>query len=209
MAVTAADLGRSARRETPRSSHASWEPPATRVDPVVTLRKQARRRVPELVPIRHGRMLASPFAFFRGAAAVMAADLAGTPVSGIHVQLCGDAHLANFGGYAAPDRKLVFDLNDFDETLPGQWEWDVKRLAASANVAARDLGFEASDRRDAVTSAVRSYRVAMRGFAEMRTLDVWYARQEVETLFERWGVRKEGRKALVKARGKTILRAFE
>jgi uncharacterized protein (DUF2252 family) len=208
MAATAADLGRAARRETPRSSHASWEPPATRVDPVVTLRKQARRRVPELVPIRHGRMLASPFAFFRGAAAVMAADLAGTPVSGIHVQLCGDAHLANFGGYAAPDRKLVFDLNDFDETLPGPWEWDVKRLAASANVAARDLGFEASDRRDAVTSAVRSYRVAMRGFAEMRTLDVWYARQEVETLFERWGVRKEGRKALEKARGKTSLRAF-
>src|SRR3954467_11308151 len=115
MAVTD-ETGRAARTAVPRSSHAVWEPPANRVDPVVILRKQARRRIPELVPIRHGRMLASPFAFFRGAAAVMAADLASTPVTGIHVQLCGDAHLANFGGYAAPDRKLVFDLNDFDET---------------------------------------------------------------------------------------------
>jgi uncharacterized protein (DUF2252 family) len=209
MAVTAADLGRAARSETPRSSHAHWEPPANRVDPVVILRKQARRRVPELVPIRHGRMMASPFAFFRGGAAIMAADLADTPVTGIRVQLCGDAHLANFGGYAAPDRKLVFDLNDFDETLPGPWEWDVKRLAASVAVAARDLGFDASDRRHAVLRAVLSYRETMREFAEMRTIDVWYARLEVEELLERWSVRSsDQRKALEKARGKTSLRAF-
>jgi len=209
MAVTAADLGRAARSETPRSSHASWDPPAHRVDPVVILRKQARRRVPELVPIRHGRMLASPFAFFRGAAAVMAADLASTPVTGIRVQLCGDAHLANFGGYAAPDRKLVFDLNDFDETLPGPWEWDVKRLAASVAVAARDRGFSVADRREAVTRAALSYRETMRQFADMRTLDVWYARLEVEELFARWSVPGGGqRKALEKARSKTSLRAF-
>lgn len=209
MAVTAADLGRAARRETPRSSHASWDPPANRVDPVVILRKQARRRVPELVPIRHGRMLASPFAFFRGAAAVMAADLAVTPVTGIRVQLCGDAHLANFGGFAAPDRKLVFDLNDFDETLPGPWEWDVKRLAASIAVAGRDRGFSVADRREAVARAVLSYRETMRQFADMRTLDVWYARLEVEELFARWSVRGgEQRKALEKARAKTSLRAF-
>jgi uncharacterized protein (DUF2252 family) len=210
MAVTAADLGRSARSETPRSSHAAWAPPANRMDPVVILRKQARRRVPELVPIRHGRMLASPFAFFRGAAAVMAADLSHTPVTGIRVQLCGDAHLANFGGYAAPDRKLVFDLNDFDETLPGPWEWDIKRLAASVAVAARDLGFTAGDSREAVKRAVLSYRETMREFADMRTLDVWYARLEVEDLFARWSVRgSEQRKTLDKARGKTSLRAFE
>ncbi len=209
MAVTATDLGRAARSETPRSSHALWEPPVNRVDPVVILRKQARRRVPELVPIRHGRMLASPFAFFRGAAAVMAADLSATPVTGIQVQLCGDAHLANFGGYAAPDRKLVFDLNDFDETLPGPWEWDVKRLAASVAVSARDLGFAVADRRAAVTRAVLSYRETMREFAEMRTLDVWYARLEVEDLFARWSVRgTEQRRALEKARAKTSLRAF-
>src|SRR3954469_3391289 len=209
MAVTAGELGRAARRETPRSSHAVWVAPANRVDPVVMLRKQARRRVPELVPIRHGRMLASPFAFFRGAAAVMAADLSSTPVTGMRVQLCGDAHLANFGGYAAPDRKLVFDLNDFDETLPGPWEWDLKRLAASVAVAARDLGFAAADRREAVTRAVLSYRETMREFADMRMLDVWYARLEVEDLFARWSVRgSEQRKTLEKARGKPSLRAF-
>src|SRR5215813_13421421 len=209
MAVTAVDLGRAARSETPRSSHALWEPPANRVDPVVILRKQARRRVPELVPIRHGRMLASPFAFFRGGAAIMAADLAGTPATGIRVQCCGDAHLANFGGYAAPDRKLVFDLNDFDETLPGPWEWDVKRLAASVAVAARDRGFSEADQREAVLRALLSYRETMREFADMRTLDVWYARLEVEELFARWSVKSsEQRKALDKARAKTSMRAF-
>jgi uncharacterized protein (DUF2252 family) len=209
MAVTATDLGRAARSETPRSSHAHWEPPANRVDPIVVLRKQARRRVTELVPIRHGRMLVSPFAFFRGAAAIMAADLAETPVTGIRVQLCGDAHLANFGGYAAPDRKLVFDLNDFDETLPGPWEWDLKRLAASVAVAARDRGFTAADSRAAVLRAALSYLETMREFADMRTLDVWYARLEVEELFARWSVRgNEQRKTLEKARAKTSMRAF-
>ena len=208
MAVTD-ETGRAARSAVPRSSHAVWEAPANRVDPVVMLRKQARRRVPELVPIRPGRMLTSPFAFFRGAAAVMAADLASAPVTGMRVQLCGDAHLANFGGYAAPDRKLVFDLNDFDETLPGPWEWDLKRLAASVAVAARDLGFAAADRREAVTRAVLSYRETMREFADMRMLDVWYARLEVEDLFARWSVRgPEQRKTLEKARGKTSMRAF-
>jgi len=200
MAVTAADLGRSARSETPRSSHASWDPPAHRVDPVVILRKQARRRVPELVPIRHGRMLASPFAFFRGAAAVMAADLAGTPVTGIRVQLCGDTHLANFGGFAAPDRKLVFDLNDFDETLPGPWEWDIKRLAASIAVAARDRGFSVADRREAVTRTALSYRETMRQFADMRTLDVWYARLEVEELRTALGTLTEEQQQVVMLR---------
>jgi uncharacterized protein (DUF2252 family) len=139
----------------------------------------------------------------------MAADLAATPVTGIRVQLCGDAHLANFGGYAAPDRKLVFDLNDFDETLPGPWEWDVKRLAASVAVEARDRGFAVADRREAVTRAVLSYRETMREFADMRTLDVWYARLEVEELFARWSVRGgEQRRTLEKARAKTSLRAF-
>src|SRR3954453_17415008 len=123
--------GKAARSEVPRSSHASWEAPEGRADPVAILEQQARSRVPELVPIRYGRMSASPFAFFRGPAAVMAADLATTPVSSLRVQACGDAHLSNFGAFAAPDRRLVFDLNDFDESLPGPWEWDVKRLAAS------------------------------------------------------------------------------
>src|SRR4051812_4764988 len=143
-------------------------------------------RTPELVPIRHGRMLASPFAFFRGAAAIMAADLADTPATGVTVQLCGDAHLSNFGAYAAPDRELVFDLNDFDETLPGPWEWDVKRLAASFAVAGRDRGLERDERRKAILTTLRSYREAMREFAEMRTLDVWYARLEVAQQFARW-----------------------
>jgi len=158
-------------------------------------------------------MLVSPFTFFRGAAAIMAADLAPTPTSGLRAQLCGDAHLSNFGGFAAPDRTLVFDLNDFDETLPGPWEWDLKRLAASLAVAGRDRGFEHGARADVVAAAVRSYRLAMRDFAGMRTIDVWYARQEVEPLFERWVKRADGGrrrldKALTKARAKDSMRAF-
>ena len=143
------------------------------------LLEQAADRVPELVPIRHGRMLASPFAFFRGAAALMAADLAETPQSGLTVQLCGDAHLSNFGGFASPARELVFDINDFDETARGPWEWDVKRLAASIAIAGRELGLTPAARRDAVESAVRSYREAMRRFATMRNLELWYARLDV------------------------------
>jgi uncharacterized protein (DUF2252 family) len=178
-------LGRSARRHSPRSGHAVWEAPPDRTDPIVTLQRQAETRAPELVPVRYGRMMRSPFAFFRGAAAIMAADLAGTVVTGLRAQLCGDAHLANFGAFAAPDRSLVFDLNDFDETLPGPWEWDVKRLAASLAVAGRDRGFDASRRRDVVLSGVRGYRGAMREFAAMRTIDVWYARLDVERQFAR------------------------
>jgi uncharacterized protein (DUF2252 family) len=185
-----------------------------RPDPVRVLQDQAETRQPMLVPIRHGRMLTSPFAFYRGGAAIMAADLAGTPVSGLTVQLCGDAHLENFGGFAAPDRQLVFDVNDFDETLPGPWEWDLKRLAASFAVASRDQGLGPDERAAAIRGAVAQYRVAMQGFAGMRTVDVWYARLELEQGLARWAQvagrarRKRLDKALEKARRKDSLRAF-
>src|SRR3954447_20618286 len=167
--------GRALRAEVPRSSHGDWAPASGRPDPITLLDEQARSRVEELVPIRYGRMADSPFAFYRGAAYVMASDLAGSPRSGIRVQLCGDAHLSNCGGFASPDRELVFDLNDFDETLPGPWEWDVKRLAASVEVAARARNFEQKERRRIVRGAVEAYRIAMRRFAGMRTLDTWYS----------------------------------
>ena len=180
---------------------------------------QARWRVPELVPIRYGRMAASPFAFFRGAAAVMASDLAGTPASGLRVQACGDAHLSNFGTFASPDRRLVFDLNDFDETAPGPWEWDVKRLAASFAIAGRENGFKAKQRREVVLTVVGNYREAMRGLASLSDLDVWYARLDVEALMASLGAevkRAAGKKAvkraernLLKARSKDNLRAFD
>jgi uncharacterized protein (DUF2252 family) len=206
--------GKAARGSAARSSHGEWAQPPQRQDPVAILEAQASTRIASLVPIRYERMLASPFAFFRGAAAIMAADLATTPISGLRAQLCGDAHLANFGGFAAPDRTLVFDLNDFDETLPGPWEWDVKRLAASLAVASRDRGFLPAARADVIGAAVRAYRLAMREFAGMRTLDVWYARQEVEPLFARWSERLDSAarrsldKTITKARGKDSLRAF-
>jgi uncharacterized protein (DUF2252 family) len=206
--------GKAARATAPRSGHAGWEPPAGRRSPVELLLEQSAERVPELVPIRHGRMLASPFAFFRGAAAVMAADLAHTPDSGLPVQLCGDAHLSNFGGFAAPDRELVFDMNDFDETARGPWEWDVKRLAASIAIAGRALGFPAAVRREAVEETVRSYREAMREFAAMRNLEVWYARLDVPGILDRVGDRasREQRSAFKRriagARGKDHLRAL-
>jgi uncharacterized protein (DUF2252 family) len=177
-----AAAGKAARTKVPRSSHGEWAPPARRRDPVKVLEDQARRRVQELVPIRYGRMLASPFTFFRGAAAIMAMDLAKTPESRLRVQACGDAHLSNFGVFAAPDRREVFDINDFDETLPGPWEWDVKRLAASFAIAGRDRDFTPKETRAAVLRTVRSYREAMREFAAMRNLDVWYARLDVDTL---------------------------
>src|SRR5690348_18346547 len=166
--------GRAARVECPRSSHAGFELTADR-DPVAILEAQAPSRVPELVPIRYGRMLVSPFTFYRGAAAVMAHDLAPTPRSGLRVQLCGDAHLSNVGGFASPERTLVFDLNDFDETLPGPFEWDLKRLAASFEIAGRDRDFTKAERTRAILNTVRSYREWMRKFAEARNLDVWYA----------------------------------
>jgi uncharacterized protein (DUF2252 family) len=179
------------------------------------LEDQAKSRVPELVPIRYGRMLASPFSFFRGAAAVMAMDLANTPQSGLQVQLCGDAHLSNFGVFAAPDRSLVLDVNDFDETLPGPWEWDVKRLAASFEIAGRDRDFTPKQTRAAVLETVHSYREAMREFAAMRNLDVWYARLDVDTLLadlakvadrERM---KAMHKDVKKAEKKNSLKAFD
>ena len=166
--------GRAARRRLPRRMHAGWEPAPDRPDPVGVLQAQAATREPDLVPIRYGRMLSSPFAFFRGSPAIMANDLAGMPTSGITVQLCGDAHLVNFGLFGSPERDLVFSLNDFDETLPGPWEWDVLRLAASVAVAARQNGCSRQEQHDAARLTVRSYREAMLGFAELPTLGLWY-----------------------------------
>jgi uncharacterized protein (DUF2252 family) len=163
-----------AREVVPRSSHGGWSAAANRPDPIALLEEQAETRVPSLVPIRHGRMLVGPFAFFRGGALIMAADLAATPVSGVHVQLCGDAHLSNFGVFGSPERKLLFDINDFDETLPGPWEWDVKRLAASFEIFGRERGFDADDRAEIVGACVGEYRLVMRRAAGMGTLEAWY-----------------------------------
>jgi uncharacterized protein (DUF2252 family) len=209
-----ADRGRTARAETPRSSHGDWQPASDRPDAVEVLVEQAVTRVPELVPIRYGRMLVSPFAFFRGAAAVMAADLATTPSTGLTVQLCGDAHIANFGGFAAPDRRMVFDLNDFDETLPGPWEWDVKRMAASVEIAGRDRGQSPERRAAAVQGTVQEYRTAMRMFAEEGNLEVWYARMDLQGLQDRFGADVEQADAarverkVAKAHRKNSLRAL-
>jgi uncharacterized protein (DUF2252 family) len=206
--------GKAARAEVPRSSHAEWTPPPGRPDPVALLEEQAKSRVRGLVPIRYGRMAASPFPFFRGAAYVMASDLASTPRSGLSVQLCGDAHLSNLGAFAAPDRRLVFDLNDFDETLPGPWEWDVKRLAASLEVAGREREFDAKTRRRIVTRAVAKYREVMRTSAAMRNVDVWNLRIDVEPLIARLRAgldRKAQKRAdrnIAKARAKDSLRAL-
>jgi uncharacterized protein (DUF2252 family) len=172
--------GKAARTAAPRFSHAAFHPGADRPDPVALLEEQAKTRVPELVPVRWGRMLVSPFAYYRGAALPMASDLARTPVSGLAVQACGDAHLSNFGIFGSPERRLVFDVNDFDETLPGPWEWDVKRLGASLEVAGRDNGFTGKQRREIVLAAVARYRQAMRKFAGMTHLDVWYTRADVD-----------------------------
>ena len=168
MTTASEQVGRSARQRAPRSAHAAWEAAPDRVDAIATLEHQAVTRTPELVPVRYGRMARSPFAFLRGAAAIMAADLAATPVTGLRAQLCGDAHLANFGAFAAPDRTLVFDLNDFDETLPGPWEWDVKRLVASFGVAGRERGLDEDTRRSVVMSAASRYRLTMRGAPSRR-----------------------------------------
>jgi uncharacterized protein (DUF2252 family) len=174
--------GKEARAAVPRDSHALFDPPPGRPDPVGLLEEQAKSRVPELVPIRRGRMMVSPFTFYRGAALPMASDLSHTPVSGLAVQACGDAHLSNFGIFGSAERRLVFDVNDFDETTPGPWEWDVKRLAASLEVAARGNGFGGKDRREIVTAAVASYRQAMRTFAGMTNLGVWYAHADLDEL---------------------------
>jgi uncharacterized protein (DUF2252 family) len=215
--LTVADrvaLGRDARSEVPRPAHAEFQPPAGRADPIDLLERQAQTRVPELVPIRYGRMLVSPFAFYRGAAKIMAYDLAGTSRSGLNVQCCGDAHLSNFGVFASPDRRLVFDINDFDETLPGPWEWDVKRLATSMLIAARDNGCRASVGDQAVLATVEAYRKTMREFATMEQLQVWYARLEIEALLQehapdlkRTAV-KRTQKGLAKARTRDSMSAF-
>src|SRR5262252_181462 len=174
--------GRAARRAAPRSEHGRWEAAPDRPDPVTLLEEQAATRVPELVPIRYGRMLASPFTFYRGAAAIMAADLAATPVSGVTVQLCGDAHLSNFGVFGTPERQLIFDINDFDETLPGPWEWDVKRMAASFEILGRFRGFSPDNRHAIVAAGVREYRERMRRAADMSTLGAWYDQLDADVL---------------------------
>ena len=176
--------GKESRERTPPSTHGKWVPGADRSDPIALLEEQDEAREPDLVPVRHGRMMVSPFTFYRGAAKIMAADLEHTPRAGLKVQLCGDAHLSNFGAFASPERQLLFDLNDFDETLPGPFEYDVKRLAASFTVAARNNGFGKADARDATLAAVRGYRETMAEFAEMSTMDVWYAHLSEATLME-------------------------
>jgi len=205
--------GRAARAAAPRTSHATIELEPAR-DPVGLLDADSPRRVQELVPIRYGRMLVSPFTFYRGAAAIMAHDLAGTSRSGLNVQLCGDAHLANFGVFASPERDLVFDLNDFDETLPGPFEWDVKRLAASFEIAGRNREFSAAERRAAVLAAVRGYREAMREFAAARNLDVWYSRLnalQLETELRKQRDKKAAKtlaRGAAKAQTKDSMKAF-
>ena len=176
------ERGREARRKVPRSAHAERTPADGRADPVALLDEQNADRVPWLVPVRHGRMMVSPFTFYRGAARIMAADLAGTPVTGLTVQACGDAHLSNFGAYASPERQLVFDVNDFDETLPGPWEWDVKRLAASLWIAAEHRGFSRATRLRIAKAGAESYQQAMARFADMATLELWYDRLTVDQL---------------------------
>jgi uncharacterized protein (DUF2252 family) len=206
--------GKQARAEVPRSQHATYEASSERPDPVDLLQHQALTRVPELVPIRYGRMLVSPFTFYRGAANIMAHDLARTPRSGMIVQCCGDAHLSNFGVFASPERRLVFDINDFDETLPGPWEWDVKRLAASMLIAARDNSFAVKDQDRIVLDTVRAYRTAMREFAAMPNLEVWYARLEIEPVLREFQSQfkpeqvKRTERALAKAQTRDSMSAF-
>ena len=206
--------GKAARNEAPRTSHAGWVPAESRPDPISLLEEQGASRVPELVPLRYGRMMVSPFTFYRGAALIMAADLATTPHSGLRAQICGDAHLSNFGVFASPERKAMFDINDFDETLPGPWEWDVKRLAASFEIAGRDRGFSSSDRRAAVAAGVAEYRLQMTRAAGMRHLDVWYTHIDADQLLGQLkssGTKKQLTKAkanLAKARTRDSMQAF-
>ena len=206
--------GKEARAHAPRSEQGDWEPAPDRADTVELLEEQAATRVPELVPIRYGRMLVSAFTFFRGAAYPMAADLASAPRTGLDVQLCGDAHLSNFGVFAAPDRRLTFSINDFDETLPGPFEWDVKRLVASFAVAGRDRGFGTKQRRSIDRKVVRSYREAMREFAALPNLDLWYARADLDQIGQEVARRasakqqKRFERNVEKAQSKHSLKAF-
>ncbi len=206
--------GKAARAAVPRASHAAFSPAPDRVDPLEVLERQATTRVPELVPIRYGRMLVSPFTFYRGAAMIMAADLAATPRSGLTVQCCGDAHLSNFGVFASPERRLVFDVNDFDETLPGPWEWDVKRLAASMMIAAVNNGYAVKDQERSVLATVEAYRSAMQSFAGMSNLAVWYAHLDIDEAVQNLGSQlkpamvKRTEKTLAKARTRDSMSAF-
>src|SRR6202451_1929476 len=205
--------GKAARSGAPRPSHAAFEPLSSRPDPLELLERQASTRLPDLVPIRYGRMLVSPFTFYRGAAMIMAHDLATTPHSGLTVQCCGDAHLSNFGVFASPERRLVFDLNDFDETLPGPWEWDVKRLAVSMLIAAQDNSFKAKDQQRIVLDTVAQYRTSMARFAGMKNLEVWYAAADIDSLMSEFGAQfktrmvKRTEKTLAKARTKDSISA--
>ncbi|MFZ2049798.1 MAG: DUF2252 domain-containing protein [Solirubrobacteraceae bacterium] len=207
-------IGKDARAKTPRSSHATFEPAADRPDPVKQLEGQGKSRVQDLVPIRYGRMLVSPFTFYRGAALIMASDLAATPRSGLTVQCCGDAHLSNFGVFGSPERKLIFDINDFDETHPGPWEWDVKRLAASMTIAAQDRGFAVKVQEQIVLATVQGYRNAITQFAGMSNLEVWYAYLDIETLIADVASQfkpkmvKRTEKGLAKARTRDSMQAF-
>ncbi len=201
--------GRSLRRLVPRSAHGEWSAPADRPDPVDVLERQASSRVPELGPIRHARMAESPFAFFRGAAAVMASDLAATPVTGIRVQACGDAHVNNFGFFASPERNLVFDINDFDETAPGPWEWDVKRLCASLHVVGRQRGWPSATCDAVVTAAARTYRERIADYATWHALDLFYERTEIRNVIEQFPARYHAvvKRDAKRARRKDHLRA--
>lgn len=201
-------MGKSLRDKCPREDHAVWNAPADRADPIALMEQANVGRIPQLVPIRHGRMLQTPFTFYRGAALNMAADLACTPSSGLRVQACGDCHLSNFGAFATPERRVIFDINDLDETLPAPWEWDVKRLAASLVVASRNNGFSDENARDAALACVRSYREHMAEFSNMRTLEIWYASIDIEKLIpgvQDKDTRKRMKARLAKARERSVL----
>ncbi|MEI2715618.1 MAG: DUF2252 domain-containing protein [Candidatus Nanopelagicales bacterium] len=209
-----ADRGKAARKRVPRTSQAYFDPPSDRPDPVSLLESQSATRLQQLIPIRYGRMMQTAFTFYRGAALVMAADLAETPNSGLSVQACGDAHLMNFGAFASPERALVFDINDFDETNPGPWEWDLKRLTASLEVAARDRGFTDPERRVILLAATKQYRDSMANFAGMPQLEIWYARLDIETLVENFAKQasktgvKRARRQIAKAQTRDSVQAF-
>jgi uncharacterized protein (DUF2252 family) len=207
--------GKTARTMAPRSSHAEWDTPAHRRNPVDLIEEQAITRLQELVPVRHGRMVVSPFTYYRGAALPMTADLATTPTSGLNVQLCGDAHLCNFGVFGSPERHLSFDVNDFDETAPGPWEWDVKRLAASLEVAGRDGNYSSKERRRVVRASVRTYRETMRELAQTSMLEVWYAHLDMDELLPRFHSMLDAHstpkvwRAITKARAHDSMQAFD
>ena len=207
-------FGKSLRKRLARSSHGEWQPSADRPDPIALLQEQDSGRLENLLPIKYGRMLESPFAFLRGSAVVMASDLAGSPVTGIKVVLCGDAHLSNFGIFATPERNLVFDINDFDEAYPGPWEWDLKRLAASAVVAGRENGFSEKTCRKLARITARTYREAMQRFAQTAILDVWYYHVDVDSVlavFDKYATssKKIVKKTVTKARARTTARTFQ